>query len=215
MTHYASTFKVHLHDGQCYLSIRSTENRVDTFIFSKRDLEPMIGMSQENEWIGSKKVSIKINTQKSKATIKIDKGHSIVAYSSEIHEIQKLLAQIEDIYFKLQAGIEDTEDVHVEQEPQELSTNLLQAINAMMLRHNQILLHEITLKLKKIQSHTTVSIPAKEADPMTMMRETQTFIPSNIGTSLVGKIQTKDQDTTVNATELAQQLKNIKDTQNE
>lgn len=214
MTHYASTYHVHQHDNQCYISIRSTENRVDTFIFSKQDLHPVIGMSQENEWVGSKKFSIKINTQKSKATIKIDKGHCIVAYSSAIHEIQKLLAQIEDVYFKLHDSVEVEEPEREHEEQPDLSTNLLQAMNAMILRHNQILLHEITLKLKKISIEAPKAQPAKQLQIEDLPKSTSTFIPSDMGKALTGNMKAKSVDSSIDVKDLAKKLKSLKDTKN-
>lgn len=214
MTHYASTYHVHHHDNRCYISIRSTENRVDTFIFSKQDIHPVVGMSQEDEWIGSKNLSIKINTQKSKATIKIDKGHCIVSYSSGIHEIQKLLAQIEDVYFKLHDSVEVEEPAYEHEEQPDISTTLLEAMNAMMLRHNQILLHEITLKLKKILGEATPAKPAKPIQIEDLPKSTSTFIPSDIGKSLTGNMKAKSVDSSIDVKDLANKLKSLKDTEN-
>lgn len=214
MTFYSNIYQVQIHDNRCYISVRSDENRVDTFSFSKKDISSLVGAAEQNIWMGSGKISIKISSAKNKATLRIDKGHSLVHYGSSIHDAQKLLAQIEDVYFKLA----DSEDI--QEQKDSLPSNvvpineaMLEAINAIILRQNQMLLHEITMKLKGIKG-SVVSAPAQKMDRPVIPHTTKTFIPSNIGNSLIGKINTKEGHTTatVDATELAKKLKNLKDT---
>ena len=213
MKHYTSTFQVETHENKCFISIRSTENRVDTFSFSKEEIEPLILHRDEDIWVGSEKISIKISSSQDRATLKMDKGHSYVSYSSSIRDMQMLIAQLEDIFYKIEYSNKDQkEGTTKETHDVASSSNLLQAINAIITRQNQMLLHEIDMRIARIKTSSDIT-PQESNDHLS--KKTDIFIPTDIGRSLTGKIETTEESSSLNAAELAKQLKSFKDTTNE
>ena len=76
-----------------------------------------------------------------------------------------------------------------------------------------MLLHEIDMRLSKL--HRIPPEPISPEDTEHVPKKTQIFIPSDIGKSLTGKIETTTESSSLDAAELAKQLKSFKDTTNE
>ena len=220
MTHYTKSYSVHYHDNRCFISIRSTENRVDTFSFDAHDIEPLIHKELSELWIGSDRISIKINKDKHKGTLRINKGHSTVSYSHSIHDTEKLMAMIEDSYFRIEQLQEPQNHSEAIEETKEekIGEDLLQSIDRLISTRNRMLLEQIDIRLKKIEEKSIITEQVFESYPLEkdLPKPDTIFIPKNMGGDLVGQIGTTPTlQSNIDVSRLAQTLKKLKDTENE
>ena len=217
MTHYTKSYSVHHHDDRCFISIRSTENRVDTFSFNAHDIEPLIHKELGDAWIGSDRISIKINKAKHKGTLRINKGHSTVSYSHSIHDTEKLMAMIEDSYFrieKLQEPQNHSDSIEETKEERTEEDLLLRSIDRLISTHNRMLLEQIDIRLKKIEDKSIITEKVFDSEPFdkALPKSDAIFIPKNMGGSLVGQIGTTPTlQSSIDVSKLAKTLKKLKD----
>ena len=226
MIHYSNNFNVKSHDGLCFISIRSTENRVDTFSFTRQEIAPFIENQNYDDWIGSERLSIKISSDR--GNVKIQKGHSTVNYICSVHEAQKLMAKLEESFYCIENKNEES-DIQKNSEPSISKEELYKMIDSLLAKHNQMLIHEIEMRFRRFEEswkNKTKQIESKieqiESQKQTkqkssflIMPNTPTFIPSNMGASVTGKINTKESASNVNALDAANRLKQLKDKTNE
>lgn len=229
MIHYSNNFHVHSHEDLCFISIRSTENRVDTFSFTKEEIAPFIEIQNYNEWIGSKRLSIKISSDR--GNVKIHKGHSTVNYICSVHEAQMIMAKLEECFY----SIEQKENSSKEDEntPSAIQKeDLFKMFDSLLARHNQMLIHEIEMRFKRIErKHEELSKQiqerisniesekeqeqTKQNSSFLIMPKTPMFIPSSMGKSVTGKIKTEESTSQINAFDAVNKLKKLKDKNNE
>jgi hypothetical protein len=216
MTHYTKSYSVHHHDDRCFISIRSTENRVDTFSFDAHDIEPLIHKELSNVWIGSDRISIKINKDKHKGTLRINKGHSTVSYSHSIHDTEKLMAMIEDSYFRIEKSqeLQNHSKFPKETKEEKIGEDILKSIDRLISTHNRMLLEQIDIRLKNIEDRSVITEKVFDSEPLdkALPKTDAIFIPKNMGGSLVGQIGTTPTlQSNIDVSKLAKTLKKLKD----
>tara|TARA_R100000406_G_scaffold96073_1_gene92459 strand:- start:1421 stop:2059 length:639 start_codon:yes stop_codon:yes gene_type:complete len=210
MITYSSIFMVSVHEDTCALSIRTTENRVDSFFFSADQIESFCGyMGDRDKWIGKDKLFIKIGH---KSRVKINKGHATVAYAIEERDAIILIAQLEDIFHTIKKVVLDEKkdrDPKISQVGSSITIEeISELIDRKLAQHRQILLHEIDNRLQRIEFNN-ISEPIPSDDICDA--PTPTFIPSRMGTTLVGRIRTEQHTANTNVSEASETLKRLKD----
>ena len=209
------TAKASIHLDSCMLSIRTTENRIDMYAFDHLQIAPMAAYNGDrNIWIGKEKLFIRVGD---KSRIKIEKNENqIVSYAIEEREALILIAQLDDIFSKLKKIVSSKTfsspgtmgcspgDEKV------FGTDINSLIERKLAQHRLVLLHEIRLLLQK---RNPSPLPqTKDVIGELDESSTPTFIPSRMGSDLVGRIQTQQHTSEIDATQASEALKKLKDT---
>ena len=208
---YSNVFHVCSVDGLLVLTVRTTENRVDSFSFSSKEIKSLCNyMGEEDLWIGDGKLSIRVGQ---KSRVRINKSHATVTYAIGQQDARILLAQIESIYTEIKdisPQEESIEDSSYVANPD--TSSILSLIEEKLAQHRQILLSEIDMRLARLDTPGRTPLPSSAIHTTIEEYPTQTFIPSKMGSTLKGKLQTKEEKSEIDVSSATKKLKSLKDT---